>query len=60
LGEGGPSYDTKMFLKVAFDKTAILNLRLVINLYKTLMKHIQNNQKSHQPMDFKNFKKKNP
>jgi hypothetical protein len=36
----------KMFLKVVFDKTAILNLKLVITLYKTLMKHFQNNQKS--------------
>jgi hypothetical protein len=40
-----PSYETKMLLKVAYDKTAFVNLRLLINLNKKLMKHIQNNQK---------------
>ncbi len=62
VGGGAPSYDTKMFLKVVFDKTAILNLRLVITLYETLMKHVQitkNPYKNpHQPMNFKNFSKK--
>jgi hypothetical protein len=65
FGKGGtPSYDTKMFLKVVFDKTAILNLRLVITLYKTLMKLIQNNQKSIQKSTpaygFKKCQEKNP
>jgi hypothetical protein len=37
LGGGGtPFYDTKMFLKVVFDKTAILNLRLVITLKQNI------------------------
>jgi hypothetical protein len=36
-------HDTKMFLKVVFDKTAFENVRLVvITVNKTLMKHIQN------------------
>ncbi len=52
-GEGGgawgahktPSYDAKM-LQVVYDKTAFVNLRLIIIFNKTLMKHIQNYQKS--------------
>ncbi len=52
-------------LKVVFDKTAFLKytITVVITLNKTLMKHIQNNQKTlnenpYQPMDLKNLKKK--
>jgi hypothetical protein len=40
-----PTYDTKMLLKAFFDKTAYVKFR-ISNIYKTLMKHIQNNQKS--------------
>ncbi len=46
FGGGHPPMIQKMFLKVVFDKTAILNLKLVITLYKTLMKHIQTTKKS--------------
>jgi hypothetical protein len=35
-----------MLLKVVFDKIAFANLWLVITVNKTLMKNIQNNQKS--------------
>ncbi len=40
-----PSYDTKLLLKVVFDNTVLVNLRLIINLNKTLMKHIETYQK---------------
>jgi hypothetical protein len=39
-------YDTKMLLKVVFDKTVFVKFLLVITFNKTLMKHISNNQKS--------------
>jgi len=40
LAQKTPSYDTKLILKVIFDKKKCLqNLRLVINLNKTLMKN---------------------
>jgi hypothetical protein len=43
-------------------KHRLQNLRLEITLNETLMKHVQNNQKSiknpYQPMDVKNRKKK--
>jgi hypothetical protein len=38
------SYDTKMLLKVVSDKTAFVKFK--ISKYKTLMKPIQNKQKS--------------
>jgi hypothetical protein len=34
-----------MLLKVVFDKIACVKLEIVITSNKTLMKHIQNNQK---------------
>jgi hypothetical protein len=47
LAQKTPSpYDTKMLLKVVFDKTGFVKFKIStgINLNKTLMKHIQNNQ----------------
>jgi hypothetical protein len=41
-----PPYDTKMLLKVVFDKTVFVKFLLVITFNKTLMKHISKNQKS--------------
>jgi hypothetical protein len=63
LAHKTPSYDTKIIPKVVFDKTICVKFKiLVLVLNKTLMKHIQNNQKSKgksiPPMDFKNLKKR--
>ncbi len=41
-----PSYDTKMLLKVVFDKTVFVKFKISNNSNKTLMKHIQNNKTS--------------
>ncbi len=63
LANSTPSYDTKMLLKVVFDKTAFVKFKINNNftLNKTLTKHIKNNQNlqenPYQPMDFKNLKK---
>ncbi len=50
-----------MLLKVVYVKTAFLTFK-ILTLNKTLMKHIQNNQKTkenpYQLLDFKNLKKK--
>jgi hypothetical protein len=46
FGYKTPSYDTNMLPKIVFDKTALVKLKLVTTLDKTLMKPIQNNQKS--------------
>jgi hypothetical protein len=40
-----PSYDTKMPLKVVFDKTAFVKFKVSNNFHQIIDKHIQNNQK---------------
>jgi hypothetical protein len=40
-----PTYDIKMLLRDFFDETVFVKFR-ISNIYKTLVKHIQYNQKS--------------
>ncbi len=40
------SYDTKMLLKVVFDKTAFVKFKISNNFKQTLLKHNENKQKS--------------
>jgi hypothetical protein len=59
LAHKTPYYDAKMLPKFFFDKNSICKIEL-ITLNKTLMKHIQNNQKFIPAHGFlKNMKKKN-
>ncbi len=46
LAHKTPSCDSNVLTKVVFDKTAFVNLKLVITLKKTVIKQIENNQKS--------------
>jgi hypothetical protein len=41
-----PSFDTEMILKVVFDERAFVRFKISNNFFQTLMKQIQNIQKS--------------
>jgi hypothetical protein len=49
-----------MLPKVDFDTKSVSTLKLVINFNKTLIKQIQNNQKSMPAYKFKKCQEKNP
>jgi hypothetical protein len=57
-----PSYDTKMLLKVVFDKTVFVKFKTSNNVKQNIDETLSNNNKSIgkscQPTDFKNLKKK--